>query len=147
MKFQDKFIVNIYSELKQVQLDLISNEEIRSFIGDNETNQESLSIKYFFCRFIIKVWTRLIFSQNKYVDYNQIIIKYCILYYRYCWKDRNEKLHDREIQRERVINWYKKEREIAKQSQYLQVQKYGEQNKVNIKASNTEYIRRQIYSL
>ena len=65
MKFQDKFIINIYSELKQVQLDSISNEEIRSFIGDirkflqsdkdYETNQGSLGMKYLFHRFIIKV--------------------------------------------------------------------------------------------
>jgi len=51
------------------------------------------------------------------------------------------------VQRQRVINWYKKEREIAKQSQYPQVQKYREQNEVNIKASNIECIRRWICSL
>ena len=76
-----------------------------------------------------------------------MIIKYYILYYRNCQEDRNKKIHDREVQRERVINQYKKESEITKQSQYPQVRKYREQNKVNIEASNMKYIRRQIYSL
>ena len=104
-------------------------------------------MKYLFHGFIIKVQTGLNFSQNKYIDCNHMIVKYCLLYYRYCWEDRNEKLHNREVQRERIISQYRNKLDKAKQSNYPQVKKYADQNQVNIETTNTEYIRWQIYSL
>jgi len=66
MQFRAKFITNMYKELKQVQLEIITNIEMRSFISDNQkflrqseedykTNQGSIGMKYLFRGFIIKV--------------------------------------------------------------------------------------------
>ena len=75
--------------------------DIRKFLResneDYETYQGSIGMKYLFWGFIIKVWTSANFSQIKYVDCNHVIVKYCLLYYRYCWEDRNNKLHNRAI--------------------------------------------------
>ena len=148
----------MYKELKQVQLELITNEEMRSFINnirkflrqskeDYKTNQSSFGIKHLFRGFVIKVQFGANFSQSKYINCNHMIIKHCMLYYRYCQENRNEKLHNREVQRERIISQYHNELDKAKQSNYPQVKKYADQNQVNIETINIEYIRQQIYSL
>ena len=125
--------------------------DIRKFLRqseeDYETNQGSIGMKYLFRGFIIKVQTGVNFSQTKYVDCNHIIVKHYLLYYSYCWEDRNNKLHDRVMQRERVVNWYEKEKRKARQSQYPQVKKCMEKREVNLETLNTEYIRRWTYSL
>ena len=59
MELRAKFIIDMYQELKRVQPELISNEELRIFVNDirkylgqnkedYETNQRLLGMKYLF---------------------------------------------------------------------------------------------------
>ena len=70
-----------------------------------------------------------------------------MVYYLLCEKDRNYKLHDSRLQKEKIVKQYHRERQKALQSQYPQVKKYIEQNEVNIELSNSEYIKQQIYRI
>ena len=65
---------------------------------DFKINQFGIGMKYLFRGFSIKVWTGTNFSiaeNNKYVESNRIINKYCMEFYRLCWEDRNQKLHNK----------------------------------------------------
>ena len=98
-----KFIVDLYKELKEIQIELTTNEMLRSMINDirkylkgnedndeYETNQYFVGIKYLFRRFAIKNWYGTDFSSNMFVEYNRIMIKHCMNFYVTCWYYRNE---------------------------------------------------------
>ena len=84
---------------------------------------------------------------KKYVDYNKIIVKHCLKYYWICWLDRNEIANNKIIQRDRVIRWYKNERELVINSKYPQVVKYTKDNEINVNNKSNEYIKRWIFIL
>ena len=52
-------------------------------------------------------------------------------YYFKCWKDKNEKLHDKDIQRKRTIEWQKNEQLKALEGKCLQVRKYSMEKKLD----------------
>ena len=58
-----------------------------------------------FRRFSIKAWKGSAFKDNKHAVYNRTVNQHCVSYYCKRWKDRNEKLHDEEVQRKRVIEF------------------------------------------
>ena len=82
------------------------------------------------------------FNRNKYIDCNKIIIKHCLRYYWKYWLDRNETANDKIIQWDRVIKWYKNEREKAFNGKYPQVVKYANDNEINVNNKSNEYIKR-----
>ena len=68
-------------------------------------------------------------------------------YYHKYQKDRNEKLHSKEVQRERIIEWYNAERDLALNRGLIQVKKFVNKNDLDLENSITEYIRRQVLIL
>ena len=70
-------------------------------------------MKCLFRGFSIKAWSRTDFSDNKCTAYNRIVNRNCMHYYCKFWKDRNEKLHDEDVQRKRMIEWQKNEQARA----------------------------------
>ena len=104
-------------------------------------------MKHLFRGFSAKAWIGTQGNNDKYTYLNRIINQHCMAYYCKCWKDRNEKLHDEETQRSRVIEWQKKEYEKALDGQHPQVRKYARENAVDAQNCTTEYLRRWIYVL
>ena len=87
-----KFILELYKELKVAQTDKISNDklrvivnDIRQFVKNKEEfkiNQSFIGMKWLFREtIIIRAWFGMNFEVNKYVNYNKIIVKYCMKYY------------------------------------------------------------------
>ena len=105
-----KFILEVYKELKSIQTKEISNNELRAMIKDIrqfmkneeeedfETNQSFIGMKQLFRGIIIRAWFGTNFEMNKYVEYNKIIVQYCMKYYWQCWIDRNEIINDSIVQ-------------------------------------------------
>ena len=91
--FRIEFIVKMNKKLKKVQLEEISNVELKSIANniwwflrneeeEMETNQVGISIKHLFRGVIIKNWTGTNFGTLlKHVEMNRIIIKHCIEYF------------------------------------------------------------------
>ena len=50
---------------------------------------------------------------------NRIINKYCMNFYVEYWLDKNLKLHNKEEQRRRVIEWYEKEKLKVIEGEFL----------------------------
>ena len=114
-----EFILNLHADLKKVQIEDVPDyelrliiEDIRKFMRDEvdnyNTNQQIIGMKHLFRGFSVKAWKGAQFNNNKYTNLNRILNQHCMEYYCKCWKDRNEKLHDEETQRSRVIEWRKK---------------------------------------
>ena len=76
-------------------------EDIRKFLYNREeeykTNQFVLGMKYLFRGFAIRAQMGSNFNINQYTDYNSVLIKYCIEYYRLCWEHRNQILYNPEV--------------------------------------------------
>jgi len=47
---------------------------------------------------------------NKYKKCNEVLIKECTKYYYTCWAYRNKQMHNLQVQRDRIIDWYNKEK-------------------------------------
>ena len=77
-------------------------EDIQKFLQNRdeeyETNKFRVGMKYLFRDFMIRVWTSTNFNIKHYMEYNRVLIKQYIEYYRLCWEHRNKILHDLEIQ-------------------------------------------------
>ena len=97
-------------------------EDIRKFMRDElddyETNQKTIGMKHLFRGFSVKAWIGTQGNNDKHTYLNRIINQHCMACYCKCWKDRNEKLHDEETQRSRVIEWQQKECEKALDGQH-----------------------------
>ena len=62
--------------------------EIESYLQSgivNRINQTIIGFNSLFCGFIVKNWNSMELN-SKFEDYNKIIIKYCIFYYKLCWE-------------------------------------------------------------
>ena len=55
----------------------------------------------------MKEWDRECTNRYFNSEMNRIIVKLCMLHYVECWRDRNEKYHNPQKQREYVIEWTK----------------------------------------
>ena len=99
------------------------------------------NLKHFFLRFSIKAWKGIDFDGNKHTTYNAIVNQNYINYYCKYWKDKNEKLHDEDVQRKRVIEWQQKEYARALEGQHPQVRKFAIE-KIEVEKCTTEKIRR-----
>ena len=65
------------------------------------------------------------------------MIRNCIQYYMLYWKDRNEAIHNKTIQRERMVDQYNKVKIDIELSEYPQMKKFTVRNKIDIERSNT----------
>ena len=76
---------------------------MREDTEDLENNQQVIGMKHLFRGFSIKAWNGVDFSNNKCTAHNRIVHQHCMSYYCEFWKDRNEKLYDKDTQRKRII--------------------------------------------
>ena len=117
MGLRIEFIVNIYKELKQNQLDSVTNKELRQFANiirrflrnqdeKIESNQAGIRMKYIFRGMIFKAQMGSNFRITKDTKLNRIIIKHCMNFYVECWQDKNLKLHNKEEQHKIEIEQY-----------------------------------------
>ena len=87
-------------------------EDIRKFMREDleyfETNQQVIGMKHLSRVFSIKAGKETEFGGNECTDYNRIVNKHFIKYYRNFFKDRNNKLHDNVVQRKIIIDWQQK---------------------------------------
>ena len=92
--------------------------------GDEEeyaTNQLVVGMSYFFRGFITKVWKGVNFSSENYRQLNKIVIRHCVQYYKLCWDNRNEALHNESMQRQHAIQWYEKIKRYVESNKPRQV--------------------------
>ena len=68
-------------------------------------------------------------------------------YYRKCWLNRNEKLHDEEIQRKRVKEWKKIIEEQVERNEPFAVKTYANRTKIDDERSSVDQIRRWIHGV
>ena len=67
-------------------------------------------------------------------------------YYKY-WKDRNEKLHDEDFQRKRIIEWQKNEQIKALEGEHPQVRKHSTEKQLEVETCTTDHIRQWTHVL
>ena len=82
---------------------------MRDDTEDLEKIEQAIGMKCLFRGFSIKAWSGTYFIDNKHTAYYRIVNQHCMDYYCKCWKDENEKLHDEDTQRKRIIDWQKNE--------------------------------------
>ena len=76
-------------------------------------------MKYMFRGFIMANWYEANFFQIKYIDLNRVVIKYYINYYVLYQYDRNKIANNSQIQRERLLTWYKNIQNDTIEGRYL----------------------------
>ena len=108
---------------------------MREDLDDFETNQQVIGMKYLFRGFSIKAWKRTNVDENKHTTCNRIVNQHCMNYYYKCWKDRNEKLHDKELQKKRLIEQQQKESAKTLEGQHPHVQKFAIDKKLEVKCA------------
>ena len=85
---------------------------LRYFDGEEEeeykTNQYMIGMRYLFRGYVVKSQKSVNFAHNNYTKLNKILIKHCIYYYKKYQDHRNEMHHNPEVQKKRVLEWYKK---------------------------------------
>ena len=68
-------------------------------------------MKELFRGYVVVVQEGTDLNSRKYRTLNKIVAKKCIEFYMKCWKDRNEIYYDESKQRQRIMAWYKNEKE------------------------------------
>jgi len=53
------------------------------------------------------------------------------MHYYKCWIDRNNSYYDEKAQSKRIMNWYKKVKELMRNSPYSQVKVFVMRNEIN----------------
>ena len=76
---------------------------MRDDADDYETNQQIIGMKHLFRGFSVKAWKGAQDDKKNYTNLNRIVNQHCMACYCKFLKDRNEKLHDEDKQRKRVI--------------------------------------------
>lgn len=61
------------------------------------------------------------FECRRHRKLNMIIEQHSVKFYNNCWKDRNECMHDEQMQKERIKKWFEKEKAKDEQSEYRQI--------------------------
>ena len=72
---------------------------------------------------------------NKYEDYNKIIVYECVKYYSMCQEHQCKIMQDVELHIKRYKNWYRNEWEAARNNAHPQIRNYArtyEENKDNL---------------
>jgi len=91
-----KYIIEMKDKLIKAKNEVISEEEINEMILDiymflinhydyeYKTNQSYIGFKILFYGYIIKAWTRMNFTESKYIECNKIIVVESIKFYMKC---------------------------------------------------------------
>ena len=143
------FILELWKYFKKIKVVGMSDEELRSLTEDIskylreetedlQTNKQVIRMKCLFRGFTIKDWNGVDFSENEHEVCNRIVNQHWIIHYCKCWKDRNEKLHCKDIQGKRIIEWQKNEQLKALEAQYLQVIKHAMEKQLDTDACETK---------
>ena len=61
-----------------------------------------------------------------------------------CWQHHNEKFHKEEYQKNQITNWYIRELQEAKSSQFQYVKRYAECREFDIESVSFKEIQNQI---
>ena len=93
---------------------------------DYEINQQYAGMKELFRGYVVNDWMEVNLNTKKYRYLNMITARECVYFYNRCWKHRNEIMHDRNKQKERMMRWYKKEKERGMNSNMQQLQMHVE---------------------
>ena len=96
--------------------------DIRQYLVNREefsTNQQHIGFQVLFRGYAVKNWFDMDFSMIKFKECNKVIVRLCVKYYETCWRHRNKAMHNEEIQRSRMKEWYYNEIEYAMHSEYL----------------------------
>ena len=91
---------------------------------------------YLFKCFSIKAWKGTNVDVNKHKACDRIVNQHYMNYYFKCWKDRNERLHDEEVQGKRMIEWQQKECARTLEAQHLQVRRFSIEKNRGINVHN-----------
>ena len=151
-------MLQLQEELNKVKYKMINEEEItkliyniRIFLVNQEeeliTNQKYIGFRNLFHRYIVKVQQGTNFSESKYKEYNRILVQLCTKYYIIYWKNRCKNFHNKDFQRNRIKEWYQKEKHNVLKSNYLQVKAYVIYRDINIQNCSTRMIKNQILRL
>ena len=100
---------------------------IKKYLNSNDEykmNQEHIRFKVLFHSYIIKVEKGSNFKDNKYHKCNRLLVKFYMEYYYKYQINRNKWLHNKELQRKRVLEQYEKERNGVMNGPYNQARKY-----------------------
>ena len=71
----------------------------------------------------------------------------CVEYYKECWKNRNETLHDEIKQRNRLKKWFENVKRRAESSECRQLKLCAERFKIDVNRCNCDNIKRWIMNL
>ena len=109
---------------------------------EHETSQQCVGMKDIFRGIVVKDWKGADFNCTKYHKLNKIIVCHSVQYYRKCWLNRNEKLHDEEMQRIRVKEWKKNIEKQVEQKEPLAAKMHANRTKIDEERSSVDQIRR-----
>ena len=111
-----------------------------------QTNQVIISYEALFKGYIVKNWVEADIN-NKYEDYNKIIVYECVKYYSICWEQRCTIAQNEDIQLMRYREWHKKEWEEARNNAHPQIRNYARVNDANEENMTKEELKKRILRL
>jgi len=147
-EMKDKLIKILkYDEDKECVNELIDEIEVFLRMGTAvNTNQAIISFAALFQGFIVRNWSSVEFS-SKFEDYNRIIVKYCVCYYRQCWEHRNSITNDEQKQAERIRTWYAEEFREVQNNSHLYIARFINTYKVDPQNHNPKVLKKWIFKL
>ena len=104
-------------------------------------------MKGLFRGFIIKAQFGANFQSTKYQECNKIKVYLYIEYYDKCQKECNKAMHNKNTQKERIVNWFESNYERVLESEYLQVKAFVVNRKINKEISLIKTSQKWIYTL
>ena len=106
-----------------------------------------IGMRSLFRGYIIKTWKGVNFSVTTYKNINKIVVRYCVLYYKLCWDNRNQSLHSETVQRERVLEWYSKVKAQVETKEPRQVKLFAMRNHIQVERCRMETVLQWIYNV
>ena len=106
IEIRRQYVSNLFKEMMKANKGQIETREILDMIEDilvylengdpeeYETSQQYIGIDQLFQGFVVRDWKGSDFLCNKYGVLNKILVYHSVIFYKDCWKHRNEEYHD-----------------------------------------------------
>ena len=69
------------------------------------------------------------------------------MFYKECWKSRNECNNNVEQQKNRVIKWYEEVKQNIEENEPIAVKTFARRNAINVQRCNVDTIKQWIYNV
>ena len=87
------------------------------------------------------------FNSERFRELNKTLVLNAVMFYKECWKSRNECNNNVEQQKNRVIKWYEEVKQNIEENEPIAVKTFARRNAINVQRCNVDTIKQWIYNV